>query len=81
VTPFETWYAANVEPILRNQLAALPKSTHEPIRKASREQMAACWNAAVDESEARVQKFFAGADNPISGSACARSVSELRVTS
>lgn len=48
MSPFETWYTANVEPILRAQLANLPKPTHEPIRKASREQMAACWNAAIE---------------------------------
>lgn len=46
-SPFDTWYSTNVAPILEEQIKLLPEPTREPIRKGSREQMAACWNAAL----------------------------------
>lgn len=51
MTPFDTWYSTNVAPILEEQIKLLPEPTREPIRKGSREQMAACWNAAIDAVE------------------------------
>jgi hypothetical protein len=43
MTPFDTWYAANVAP-------TLPTDTPAEIRKLARESMAACWNAALVEA-------------------------------
>ena len=45
-TPFDSWYSATVAPQLEQTLKAVPEPARAPIRKASQEQMAACWNAA-----------------------------------
>jgi hypothetical protein len=39
VTPFDTWYTANVAP-------TLPNDAPEIVLKAARDMMAWCWNAA-----------------------------------
>ena len=44
---FSDWYAANVKPQLEESLARLPAQAREPLRTASRQAMAACWNAAL----------------------------------
>jgi hypothetical protein len=51
VTAFSDWYAANVKPQLEESLARLPAQAREPLRTASRQAMAACWNAALDAAE------------------------------
>ena len=38
---FDQWYSANVAP-------TLPTDIPPALRKAARESMAACWNAALD---------------------------------
>jgi hypothetical protein len=50
MTAFSDWYAANVKPQLEESLARLPAQAREPLRTASRQAMAACWNAALDEA-------------------------------
>jgi len=40
---FDDWYSANVAPTLPNDI---PKK----LRQAAREQMARCWNAALNEA-------------------------------
>ncbi len=47
---FADWYASNVAPQVEAQLkgTALPPDARTLIRKASRDAMAACWNAAID---------------------------------
>jgi len=41
---FDDWYSANVAPTLPNDI---PKK----LRQAAREQMARCWNAALEAAE------------------------------
>jgi hypothetical protein len=50
VTPFESWYSSTVEPQLTKTVQHLPIQTIAALSKASKEQMAACWNAALDEA-------------------------------
>jgi hypothetical protein len=52
---FSDWYAANVKPQLEESLARLPAQAREPLRTASRQAMAACWNAALDSGILEVQ--------------------------
>jgi hypothetical protein len=47
-TPFEAWYSANVAPQVEQMLKQIPEAARGKIREASREQMAACWNAALE---------------------------------
>jgi hypothetical protein len=44
MSPFDTWYNANIAPMLPTDCPPL-------VRKASRESMAACWNAALDAAD------------------------------
>jgi hypothetical protein len=44
---FDEWYSQNVKPNLEHSLRHMPEPAREPIRQASRESMAACWNAAL----------------------------------
>jgi hypothetical protein len=44
VTPFDSWYSATIAPTLPNDMP-------DVLKKAARESMAACWNAALDEVE------------------------------
>lgn len=46
---FSDWYAANVKPQLEDSLKILPVTAREPLRIASRQAMAACWNAARED--------------------------------
>jgi hypothetical protein len=48
MTPFDSWFSSTVLPQLEQTLKAVPVPAREPMRKAAREQMAACWNAALD---------------------------------
>lgn len=48
MTPFDRWYSANIAPLHEEILKSYPASAREQMRKASRESMAACWNAALD---------------------------------
>lgn len=52
MTPFDSWFSSTVLPQLEQTLKAVPKPAHEPMRKAAREQMAACWNAALNATHA-----------------------------
>jgi hypothetical protein len=49
MTPFDTWYSTIISPVLEPTLKNLPAPAREPMRKASRESMAASWNACIDE--------------------------------
>ena len=48
MTIFNSWYSANVE-------SKLPADVPESVRKIAKQQMAECWNAAVD---AAIKKFL-----------------------
>jgi hypothetical protein len=57
---FSDYYASKVTPILEKQLAQMPEAAREPIRAATRAQMAECWNAALDAA------IFHGWEGPAS---------------
>ena len=44
---FADWYASNVAPQVEEQLKSVRADARPMIRKASRDAMAACWNAAI----------------------------------
>lgn len=48
---FPDWYAAHVKPQLEETLKNMPVPAREALRTASRQAMAACWNAAIDECQ------------------------------
>ena len=58
MTPFDTWYSANIAPMLEQTLVRIPPKAREPMRQASRESMAACWNAAVDATDEALAGFL-----------------------
>ena len=45
---FAAWYDATVKPQLEETLKTMPVSAREALRTASRQAMAACWNAALE---------------------------------
>ena len=45
---FSDWYNSTVKPQLEEGLKNVPAAAREPMRTASRQAMAACWNAALD---------------------------------
>ena len=54
---FAEWYDSIIVPQLNETLKNMPVPAREPIRTASRQTMAACWNAALDAfGEAQVGK-------------------------
>jgi hypothetical protein len=48
VTPFESWYSSTIAPQLTDTVKHLPPQAAAALAKASKESMAACWNAALD---------------------------------
>ena len=75
---FDTWYSANVVPQIEQQIKALPKVVHAQIRKSSREAMAACWNAAIDQFGSQLLAQYEK-DQPILGSDIIEMGEKLRV--
>jgi hypothetical protein len=53
MTPFDSWYSREVAP-------KLPNDCPPPIAQASREAMAACWNAALDAAKAKLLRCCCG---------------------
>lgn len=53
---FQDWYASNVAPQVEEQLKSVPADARPLIRKASRDAMAACWNAATEEAKQQHQR-------------------------
>ena len=53
---FSDWYAANVAPQVEEQLKSVRADARPMIRKASRDAMAACWNAAMDAASAEIDR-------------------------
>ncbi len=51
---FAAWYDATVKPQLEETLKTMPVSAREALRTASRQAMAACWNAALDSAQMSV---------------------------
>ena len=51
---FSDWYASNVAPQVEEQLKSVRADARPMIRKASRDAMAACWNAALDAANAEI---------------------------
>jgi hypothetical protein len=51
MTPFESWYSSTVEPQLTKTVQHLPVLAAAALAKASKESMAACWNAALKAIE------------------------------
>lgn len=47
---FAEWYDSTIVPQLNETLKNVPVPAREPLRTASRQTMAACWNAAIDEA-------------------------------
>ena len=45
---FSEWYDSTIVPQLNETLKNMPVPAREPLRTASRQTMAACWNAAID---------------------------------
>jgi hypothetical protein len=76
VTPFDTWYSSVIAPMFEEILKSYPASAREQMRKASRESMAACWNACTVQAQGKIAEWFRGADNPVSGQACALFIGE-----
>lgn len=48
MTPFDSWYSANIAPAHEEILKNVPEPARSAMRQASRESMAACWNACRD---------------------------------
>ena len=46
---FPEWYDSIIVPQLNETLKNVPVQAREALRTASRQTMAACWNAAIDE--------------------------------
>ena len=44
---FAAWYDSTIVPQLNETLKNVPVQAREPLRTASRQTMAACWNAAL----------------------------------
>jgi hypothetical protein len=70
VTPFDSWYAANIAPALKDAPAA--------AQKAAKASAAEIWNAAVGHAQGEVMNFFLGGDNLISGQACVAQLGSLK---
>ena len=51
---FAEWYDSTIIPQLNETLKNMPVPAREPLRTASRQTMAACWNAAIDAAEAEL---------------------------
>ena len=78
---FEAWYSSTIAPQLEQSVKPLPKVVHEQLRKASRETYVLCWNAAITNATTRVEEFFKGADNNVSGFYLAKEIEALKVKS
>ena len=52
---FAEWYDSTIVPQLNETLKNVPVPAREPLRTASRQTMAACWNAALDAGILEVQ--------------------------
>ena len=50
---FAAWYDSTIVPQLNETLKNVPVQAREPLRTASRQTMAACWNAALDAADER----------------------------
>ena len=48
---FAEWYDSTIVPQLNETLKNVPVQAREPLRTASRQTMAACWNAALDAAK------------------------------
>jgi hypothetical protein len=72
MTPFESWYSREVAPKLPNDLPP-------QIRQASKEAMAACWNAALDAAQETTEQIDADEINrEHDGKVCACFLDDLR---
>jgi len=47
---FSAWYDSTIVPQLNETLKSVPAPAREALRTASRQTMAACWNAAIDSA-------------------------------
>lgn len=52
---FSEWYDSIIVPQLNETLKNVPVQAREALRTASRQTMAACWNAAIDEYRERMK--------------------------
>jgi hypothetical protein len=49
---FAEWYSTNIEPAVIRSVNQIPDVTiRAGVLKASRDSMAACWNAAIEEAQ------------------------------
>ena len=56
---FSEWYDSIIVPQLNETLKNVPVQAREALRTASRQTMAACWNAAIDAADEALHS-----DNP-----------------
>jgi hypothetical protein len=54
---FAAWYSAHVEP-------TLPATLPDLARKAARDAMAACWNAALQAADVQTERILRQATEP-----------------
>ena len=70
MTPFDSWYAANIEP-------NLPKDLPPQLAKAGKAQAAIVWNAALDEAWLGIEQLW---DEPSPSGTVEKVIDALRVT-